>query len=99
VSRAFAVNLSMLLVQSGDDARTFAASFTIGRDGTDLPLTDDYVSTRHAKLTEDDGAWYVSDLGSTNGTWLNDARVWTSARLAKGDKLRIGRTELIVVPA
>jgi len=41
--------------------------------------------------------WYVEDLGSTNGTWLNGRRIFSAQRLKKGDKIRIGRTVITVV--
>src|SRR5215472_3717606 len=49
---------------------------TIGRaDDATLVLTDDYASTRHARLFPQDGQWLVEDLGSTNGTYLNRQKV------------------------
>ena len=49
---------------------------TIGRaDDSTLVLTDDYASTRHARLMPQDGQWFVEDLGSTNGTYLDRDKV------------------------
>ena len=101
--------MSALVVQWGGRTECFASAFTIGRDATTAPLpeglapadlivADDYASTRHARCTEDGGTWYVEDLGSTNGTRLNEARVYGPARLGKGDKVRVGHTILTVVP-
>ncbi len=48
----------------------------IGRaDDSTLVLTDDYASTRHARLSPRGSEWYVEDLGSTNGTYLDRAKV------------------------
>ena len=57
---------------------------------------DEFVSTRHALLEpRPDGLW-VEDVGSTNGTFVNGARVTTARLLHPGDVVRIGRTDLQV---
>lgn len=57
---------------------------------------DSAVSARHATLdSRPDGLW-VSDDGSTNGTFVNGARVTVPCRLGRGDVVRIGETELVV---
>ena len=64
----------------------------------DLKLTLDHhtVSRRHAEVFCDPfGRWWIRDLGSTNGTFVNGRRV-ERARLAIGDRLRVGRVELTV---
>ncbi len=68
---------------------------TIGRapDST-LVLNDPYTSGRHARLYPHDGHWVVEDLGSTNGTWLDGARVTGPTVLSPNTGLRIGRTVL-----
>jgi hypothetical protein len=69
---------------------------TIGREvGAGIRLEhDDYVSARHARLEpRPDGTW-IEDLGSTNGTFVNGARVNGSRRLQAGDVVRVGSTEL-----
>lgn len=48
------------------------------------------VSARHAVILLRDGAWYVHDLDSTNGTYLNGARVTGEARLSDGDRVGFG---------
>ena len=57
---------------------------------------DDFASTRHALLEpRPDGLW-VEDVGSTNGTFVNGARVTTARLLHPGDVVRIGKTDLRV---
>ncbi|CAN5361935.1 hypothetical protein BH20ACT9_BH20ACT9_00950 [soil metagenome] len=57
-----------------------------------VPLSDQYVSERHARVYQRDGEWLVADLGSTNGTFLNQARVTTPTPINAGDQLGIGET-------
>src|SRR3954469_7263637 len=62
----------------------------IGRaDDSTLVLTDDYASTRHARLSPRGSEWYVEDLGSTNGTYLDRAKVTTAVRVPMGTPVRI----------
>ena len=67
----------------------------IGRDQqNDIALDDDYTSTRHARIEpRRDGVW-LEDVGSTNGTYLNGIRLTHPKRLAAGDVVRVGETEL-----
>jgi pSer/pThr/pTyr-binding forkhead associated (FHA) protein len=68
---------------------------TIGRanDAT-LVLTDDYASTRHARLFPQNGEWIVEDLGSTNGTYLDRQKVTQPMPVPVGVPIRIGKTVL-----
>jgi FHA domain len=68
---------------------------TIGRsEAADLSITDQYVSHMHARILRRGAYHFVEDLGSTNGTFLNDRRVERDAQLKVHDALRIGRTTL-----
>jgi len=70
------------------------ASVLIGRALTnDVVLADAHASRTHARLDCGPGGCAVADLGSPNGTWLNGQRV-SSAPLANGDTLTIGRSRL-----
>jgi hypothetical protein len=67
----------------------------IGRaDDSTLVLTDDFASSRHARLTNRGGQWYVEDLGSTNGTYLDQQRVQGPLLINPGQPIRIGQTAL-----
>ena len=75
-----------------------ATATRIGRsaDNTVRLEDDDFVSSRHAVLEpRPDGLW-VEDAGSTNGTFVNGARVTTARLLHAGDVVRIGQTDLQV---
>jgi len=65
----------------------------IGRaDDSTLVLDDDYASTRHARIAQQGDDWYVEDLGSTNGTYLDRAKVTGPTRVPLGIPVRIGKT-------
>jgi pSer/pThr/pTyr-binding forkhead associated (FHA) protein len=67
----------------------------VGRaDACQIQLPDTYASSFHARIYSTDGSWYVEDLGSTNGTYLNQRRITSPAELRAGDKVRIGKTTL-----
>jgi len=68
---------------------------TIGRaDDSTLVLTDDYVSTRHARLVPRGEQWVLEDLGSTNGTYLGRQRVTDPVPVSLGAQIRVGKTVL-----
>ncbi len=68
---------------------------TIGRaDGSTLVISDDYVSSNHARLVPDGDAWVLEDLGSTNGTFLDRDRVTNATKVPIGTPIRIGKTVL-----
>ncbi len=57
-----------------------------------LVLTDDFASGRHLRIYPGQDAWYADDLDSTNGTFVNQRRIDTGARLDLGARIRIGQT-------
>lgn len=72
-------------------------SLRIGRAADcQLILDDDYVSTRHARLYASPKGLMVEDLGSTNGTYVNNERVTSPVAFGRKDTLRIGRTHMVV---
>lgn len=95
VTRAEAAPAPSLLIKTADRSRTFDAEFTVGREGT-LIIDDEFASSYHARFQVSRGRWYVEDLGSTNGTWLNGRRIQAAQWLKRGDKIRIGRTVVTV---
>jgi pSer/pThr/pTyr-binding forkhead associated (FHA) protein len=71
------------------------APVLIGRaNDSTLVLEDDYASTRHARISLQDGMWIVEDLGSTNGTYLGQRKIDGPVPLEVGVPLRIGKTVL-----
>ncbi len=81
----------------GDGAKTVRLSSPaeVGRGhGCAIRLQDTYVSQMHARLVDRDGSWFVEDLGSTNGTFLNDRRVQAPVEVHAGDVVKVGKTVL-----
>jgi pSer/pThr/pTyr-binding forkhead associated (FHA) protein len=72
---------------------------TIGRaDDSTIAINDDYVSSNHARLVPNGSAWLLEDLGSTNGTLLDAAKVTAPVEVHAGSQIRIGRTVLELQP-
>ena len=72
-----------------------AQPVTIGKGPATIQISDDpAVSTRHAEVALRGGAFVVTDLGSTNGTFVNNQRIAQPTRLADGDLLRFGNTQM-----
>lgn len=68
----------------------------IGREKTSsicVPMSE--VSRRHAKVFPRDGAYFVQDLGSINGTYLNDQRIIDPVQLKNGDKIKVAITQKV----
>lgn len=59
-----------------------------------ISIEDSFLSQHHAELRWRDGGWVIADLGSTNGTYLNNVKVDQMARLELGDRLQVGNVIL-----
>jgi len=73
---------------------------TVGRGtNNDVPIgSDEYASGRHARFEPRRDGVYVEDIGSTNGTYVNGIRLTRERRLAPGDIVRVGETDLRFEP-
>jgi predicted component of type VI protein secretion system len=70
---------------------------TLGRSRRcDLPIADRTVSRRHAVLQPVDGGWWLRDVGSQNGTWVNGWRLIDQVEVRPGDEVRLGRARFIL---
>jgi hypothetical protein len=68
---------------------------TIGRRaGNSMVLDDSFVSGSHAEIMYDQGAWWIVDLDSTNGTFVNGRPVHTRMPISAGDVVQFGRISL-----
>jgi len=63
---------------------------TLGRGDVEIHLEDPFASNRHARLSRQGGVVVIEDLGSTNGTYLNEELLDGPRPLHPGDRIRIG---------
>ena len=76
--------------EKGIEVSLSTAPFTIGREA-DVSLPNDTAASRqHARVTKADGDYWVEDLGSTNGTWVNRHRIRRMVELHRGDIIEVG---------
>jgi len=93
--------MAILTVRSGPDAgfrfriKPTAIAY-LGRDvENDVVLDDPAASRRHAHIQFQDGAYLLTDLGSANGTLVNDQRV-SERKLVDGDRIVVGQDEIVI---
>ena len=80
---------------AGTSVRLGEAPVTLGRaQDCTIVLDDDYASSRHARIFPRDGQWWVEDLGSTNGTYLDRNRLTSPTTVPLGVPVRVGKTVL-----
>jgi predicted component of type VI protein secretion system len=72
--------------------RRVSSGMTVGRTGADVALKDPEVSRRHATFHQVDTGIGVEDLGSRNGTYVNDQRISGITTMSDGDRVRFGNT-------
>jgi hypothetical protein len=66
---------------------------TLGRGEVEIKLDDPFASSRHARISQQGHVFVIEDLGSTNGTYLNDEPLDGPQPLHPGDRIRIGDSE------
>jgi hypothetical protein len=66
---------------------------TLGRGDVEIQLDDPFASSRHARITREGHVAVIEDLGSTNGTYLNEEPLTGPQPLHDGDRIRIGDCE------
>ena len=90
---AFVGHLTIAMIEGGKAERELSSTHPtlIGRDpAADLVLDDPEVSSRHASIVPTNGGLIVEDLGSTNGTFVNEQRLSGTRQLEAGDRIQIG---------
>ncbi len=91
-----------LVLALDQDEITIDEKFTqpeviIGRDpATTFPINDETVSAHHARMSYYKKQWWLEDLHSTNGSFLNDERVISPVVVTSGDIVRCGQAEVLV---
>lgn len=69
----------------------------LGRDiHSDLSVMDEAMSAHHARITHHHGQWWLEDLNSTNGTFLNQEKLTTPAVIITGDEFKCGSTNFSI---
>jgi pSer/pThr/pTyr-binding forkhead associated (FHA) protein len=89
----------VVLDATGNRTSTHKLSGTleIGRDpACAIRPNDTYLSQQHARIFNRNGSWLVEDLGSTNGTYLNQQKVTVPSQISPGDRIRVGKTVIEV---
>lgn len=92
-------DMSLIILETGEYKTVDKPSFTIGKsDLCDLILDEHYLSRRHALITRDNSSWYIEDLGSTNGTYVNKVKVKDGkrTRLLSGDTIKLANVKMQV---
>lgn len=70
----------------------------IGRDNENtITIKDPYISKMHLKIVEDEGNFYLEDLNSSNGTYLNGDKIMDVVELKNGDRIKVGQVEFLYV--
>jgi FHA domain-containing protein len=98
VQRAKLVVLKSPALDTGEEVPVDSLPVAVGRGGrNEVPLEgDEFASAQHARFESKRDGFWVEDIGSTNGTFVNGARVTTPRRLSKGDVVRVGQTDFRV---
>lgn len=88
------ISLYVKIEQGRESIRHFTQpELVIGRDANcDLSIMDEAMSAHHARITYHHGQWWLEDLNSTNGTYLNKEKLTTPAVVITGDEFRCGNT-------
>ncbi len=87
--------MAELITPDGIQYPLAGALVTLGREDSDVNIPDAQASRRHAQLARQGAGWVISDLGSTNGTFVNGVRVTGAQSLQSGDRIRIGTSVLV----
>ncbi len=96
------ISIPPIILIANIDNATFEHSYIqpeiiIGRDPTcDLILDQETISFRHCKLFHQNKQWWVVDLNSTNGTYLNNSLVESATVLTDDDALRLGSISIVI---
>ena len=95
------VNPALVMTRQGSDPpvmyRFTSPEVTIGRDTTcECRLDDPIISARHARLSFHHAQWWIEDMHSRNGTYLNDEAVRSQVVVTSGDSLRCGSLVFLI---
>lgn len=92
------INRKDMLPFKVKEVYNLADTVTIGRgNNNDIVIKDPYISNQHLKITLDENSYFLEDLDSANGTYLNGDRVLDVVKLKNGDRIRLGQIEFLYV--
>jgi len=82
---------------AGQSTPVSTRPLTVGRASVcDLALEDDFISSRHLRISVQDNGYVVEDLGSTNGTWVEGERLSEPVLIKPGVRIKMGRNTLTI---
>lgn len=77
---------------------TLKGTITIGRSPrNDIVIKDNFVSKKHLQITDQNGTYFIEDLNSANGTYLNGELIHDIIELRNGDRIGIGFIQFLFV--
>lgn len=81
-----------------DEHYDIGSKLTLGRkSNNDIIIKDPFVSKAHFKIIKDEDMYFLEDLKSSNGTFINGNRVMDAVKLSNGNKIKIGNIEFLFV--
>lgn len=92
------INRKDLLPFKIEEYYSIGEILSLGRQGdNDVVIKDPFISKNHFKIVEDEEMYYLEDLNSSNGTFLNGEKIEDVVRLSNNDRIRIGNIEFLFV--
>src|SRR5215472_406107 len=94
------MKLEIRNVQSSQTFQIDPEGAVIGREGSqaaDIKIRDQSISKRHARIYADGGEWYIEDLGSSNGTFINNKRIDSPVVISPGTSFKLSENTFEVV--
>ena len=81
-----------------NDSYSIVQEISLGRsNNNDIVLKDPYISKRHFRIVKDENEYFIEDLNSSNGTYVNEERIFDVKKLAHGDIIKVGSIEFMFI--
>lgn len=81
-----------------NDSYSIGQEISLGRsNNNDIVLKDPYISKRHFRIVKDENEYFIEDLNSSNGTYVNGERIFDVKKLAYGDIIKVGNIEFMFI--